>query len=214
MGDEALGSLTIPPWVPDAVAIAARALNSDLARRGDHQYREQYREVLTRILTDLRMRRVWVELLKQTRDSSRTFQYPAIQMWDCDNAADRQNIAIASLLYYAVNLVMDDPTLMTGRQVETQRHKALDEAKAAYLQGDFTAIRDHETKAAGWAAAATTRLVVDRDTGDAQARCFAILFADQCRRLFGSPLYGVTATVTSVALGRKFSRRTIRGWVS
>jgi hypothetical protein len=109
---------------------------------------------------------------------------------------------------------MSDSTVMTQRQIDTQRREALDEAKSAYLRGDIAAAQHFETKATDWAAAAKTRLAVDRDTGDAQARCLAILFADQCRTLFGSPLYGVTSIVASVAIGRKLSRRTIRGWVS
>jgi hypothetical protein len=202
-------ALTIPPWVPDAVSNAARALCADAVKRGD----VESLEVLKRLVTDRQMRRVWKELIKQTKELTTTFLHTAKPTWDFDNGVDRQATAMASLLYLAVNLVMDDPTVMTRRQVEIQRRRVLDEAARALAQGDSAAARDHEAKAVRWAAAAETRLVVERDTGDAQARCFAIVFADQCRQLFGSPLYWVTATVGSVSLGRKLTTRRVRGWV-
>jgi hypothetical protein len=204
-----LGPLTIPLWVPDAVGIAARALYADAIKRGDGQYVE----VLKRLVTDPRMRKVWAELLKRTRNSKSTFLHLAKQTWDFDDEADRQNTALSSLLYLAVNLVMSDPTVMTRAQVEAERHRCLDDQMAAHHRGDVSAARNHEAKATSWAAAAATRLVVERDSGDAQGRCFAILFADQCRHLFGSPLYGMTAVVASVAIGRRFTQRRIRGWV-
>jgi hypothetical protein len=173
-------------------------------------------EPLKRLVIDGRMRPVWVELLKQTRTLPRAFRYPAIPRWELNDVTARQERALASLFFFAVNLAMNAPRVITRSQVETRRRKALDERMAALDQGDVVAAMDHKTKADKWAAVgkSTTRLVVERDTGDAQARCFAISFADQCRQLFGSSLYGVTARVTSVALGRKFSQRTIRGWVS
>jgi hypothetical protein len=209
--DVAPGALVIPPWVPDAVSKAARALNPPAGKGDDNPIYE----VLKRLLVDQRMRRVWRELTKQKKDSATTFVHSAKLTWDFDNAADRQDTAIASLLYLAVNLAISDPTVMTRREVEVQRRRFLDKTAAAFVQGDVAAARDHEVKAADWAAAAATRtrLVVERDTGDSQARCFAILFADQCRRIFGSPLYGVTATVASVALGRKLTARAVRNWV-
>jgi hypothetical protein len=207
--DVAPEALVIPSWVPDAVSKAARALNPP-AGKDDHN---PTFEALKRLLVDQRMRRVWTELIKKKKDSTATFLHSAKPTWDFDNVVDRQDTAIASLLYLAMNLAICDPTVMTRREVEVQRRGVLDKAAAAFIQGDVAAARDHEAKAADWAAAAETRLVVERDTGDAQARCFAILFADQCRRLFGSPLYGVTATVASVALGRKLTTRVVRGWV-
>ena len=173
-------ALTIPPWVPDAVCNAARALYADAVKRDD----VEFVVVLKRLVTHQQMRPVWRELIKQTRESTTTFLHSAKPTWNFHNVADRQNTAIASLLYLAINLAMDDPTVMTEREVKTAAPAAVE-----------------------------TRLVVERDTGDAQARCFAILFADQCRRLFGSPLYGVTATVGSVALQRKLTTRAVRGWV-
>jgi hypothetical protein len=212
--DDGPGSLAIPSWVPDAVATAARALHADVLKWADQNYLKSYVEVLQRLVADPRMQRVWAELLKRRRDSTRTLLHPAKQTRYFDDEATQQNIALASLLYLAVNLVMSDPTVMTRAQVAAERCRCIDDQMAALHRGDVSAARDHEAKATAWGAAASARLVVDRDTGDAQGRCFAILFADQCRRFFGSPLYGVTAEVASVAIGRPFTRRMIRGWVS
>jgi hypothetical protein len=43
----------------------------------------------------------------------------------------------------------------------------------------------------------------DRNRGDATARWFARAVSDQCRTLFGSPMYGLVAIIASVTLGRK-----------
>jgi hypothetical protein len=198
-----------PKWVPPPVAIAARALCEDRLGHSD------YIEVLKRLVTDPRMQRVWVELQKKTRGSKRTLRYPAKTTWDLDDPTAQHDRALASLLYLAVNLAMDAPRVMTQRQVKVLSRKALDKAKAVFADGEDVAAREYRAKAANLrAAAASSKLIVKRDTGDAQARCFAIMFAHQCRELFGLSLYGVTARVASVALGRTFDVREIREWVA
>jgi hypothetical protein len=57
-----------------------------------------------------------------------------------------------------------------------------------------------------------SRLVVDRNTDSAQARCFCILFIDFCRQLFGRSLYRVTGIVASVALEQKITDQAVRSW--
>ena len=143
-------ALTIPPWVPEAVSNAARALYADAVKRDD----DESLEVLKRLITDRRMRRVWAELAKHTSNSATAFFHSAKPTWDFGNVTDRQDTAIASLLYLAVNLAISDPTVMTRREVETQRRRVLDEAARAVVQGDSAAARDHKAKATVWAAAA------------------------------------------------------------
>jgi hypothetical protein len=193
-------------WVPPAVVSAVRALYADASGNSD------YINVLKRLVTDPRMQRVWVELQKQTRGPKRTLRYPAKTTWDLDDPTAQHDRALASLLYSAVNLAVSAPKVMTRRDAEAQRRQLHEEAEVAHVQGDDA--REQLSKAATWAKAVSSRLIVERDTGDAQAQCFAIMFADQCRQLFGSPLYGVTATVASVALGRPFNRRQIRDWLN
>ncbi|MFZ2137145.1 MAG: hypothetical protein WAV78_09510, partial [Xanthobacteraceae bacterium] len=52
----------------------------------------------------------------------------------------------------------------------------------------------------------------DRNRGDATARWFARAVSDQCRTLFGSPMYGLVAIIASVTLGRKIEPRMVRQW--
>ena len=219
---DAPGSLPLLPWVPDAVAYAARALYADAVRRHDNQYLE----VLKRLVTDCRMQPAWAQLLKRRRKQYRStepFFHPAKPVWDIpDNTLERQHRAIGSLLFLAVNLAVDSARVMTRREVETVRRKALDDASklrdvAKFLSPPDPALEAadaREREAALWGAAYSGPLVVQRDMGDARARYFVILFASQCRQLFGSPLYGLTATVASVALGRQLTPRPVRQWVS
>jgi hypothetical protein len=56
------------------------------------------------------------------------------------------------------------------------------------------------------------RTAVGRERGDGDVRWFALIIAARCRALFGSSLYGITATITSVALGQKIEQHTVRKW--
>jgi hypothetical protein len=47
---------------------------------------------------------------------------------------------------------------------------------------------------------------------DGRARWIALTIGDKFRALFGSPMYGLTATLTSVVLGRRIEPRTARHW--
>ena len=133
MDGDARDDARIPHYtagVPDPVSNAARALYADAVKRGDRQSLE----VLKRLVTDLRMQRAWGELVKRTRKeyrSTATFLRPARAAWGIpEDTIERQHIAIGSLLYLAVNLVVDSPRVMTRQQVETARRKALDDASA------------------------------------------------------------------------------------
>jgi hypothetical protein len=48
-----------------------------------------------------------------------------------------------------------------------------------------------------------------RDSGD---QWLALAITRECRWLFGSPLYGVTAIIMSVILDRKIAPRAVRQW--
>jgi hypothetical protein len=47
---------------------------------------------------------------------------------------------------------------------------------------------------------------------DSRARQIALVIGDQFRVLFGSPMYGLTATITSVVLGRQINSRQTEQW--
>jgi hypothetical protein len=54
---------------------------------------------------------------------------------------------------------------------------------------------------------------LERESGDLKERWFARAIASKCKTLFGSPMYGLTAIITSVAFGREINPRTVRQWV-
>jgi hypothetical protein len=217
-------SLTVPTWVPEPVAQAARALH-------DHHLKANNVKscALQRLVADERMRRVWGELSKRRREryqKTDVFQYCANLPWvDTDAPQDHQDAAMASLLYFAVNHAGNAPRVITRKELETVRGKEHDKVAALGVAADeirlygpsqaaaVKVIEDHarnlEEQLSKMEA---SPLVVERDTGDAQARCFCILFAGRCRQLFGSPLYGITAIVASVALGREITDRAAREW--
>jgi hypothetical protein len=60
--------------------------------------------------------------------------------------------------------------------------------------------------------AAESPLVVHRNHGNPEARGYVRLLARETRKLFGSPLYGSLAKVTSVALGKEVSLLQARKW--
>ena len=48
---------------------------------------------------------------------------------------------------------------------------------------------------------------------DGRARWVALTIGNTFRTLFGKPMYGLTATITSVVLGREIKLRTVRQWL-
>lgn len=62
--------------------------------------------------------------------------------------------------------------------------------------------------------AADTSTALDRDRGNRGARWFARAVSSRCQELFGSPLYGLTAIMSSVVLGRDIEPPVVRQWCS
>jgi hypothetical protein len=226
--------ITNPPWLPPAVAQAARALRADHSKRHVDCDKCEYILVLERLLTDRRMKSVWAELSKRKRENYRptkAFKHPSQLSWvDPGDADSRQNHAMTSLFYFALNHAATGARVMTSAEVLKLRSRLLNDAKtlrtaadlirrripnqAAAAQVNDDIARACETDAALLAADRPNRLVVERRRGDPQARCFAILLADRCRQLFKAPLYGVTATLVSVASRRQITKRAVREWCS
>jgi hypothetical protein len=207
-------SIRIPFWVPDSVAEVVRG-------RRLLQY-----ELLSlvRLTCDPQMRSVWRELSRRHRNGA--FLYPA----------ERQDAAMAELFSEAMRHAFRSQTVITRRQAE-QRHRELME-KADELLADGSVLFTQAVNRDGYggdarhgerwgriAAAARAlkeiaaenlaiemRTALDRDRGDGQVRWFALIIAEKCRTLFRAPLYGVTATITSVALNRSITPRTVRQW--
>jgi len=213
--------LRIPAWVPKEVARSAR---DGLDRR------------FWPLVRDSRMRNVWT-VLSQRRNGS--FMYPASATVAAATAEERQDKAMVALFNYAIAATLWPGTIITRGKAEEKRRRFL--AKAEALQADAEIwLRDApaDTAFGLWSSdcgpdkhwlrlmaasqayremgaetyAADTRVVLDRARGDGDIRWFALAIASKCQELFGSPLYGTTATIASVALGRKVERRSVREW--
>lgn len=225
MTAEDSASLTIPTWVPEPVAQAARTLHAHYLKSNN----VKHNAVLHRLIANERMRNVWTELSRcrrQQYQKTNVFLHPANLLWiDSETPQDHQGAAMASLLNFAVNLAVDAPGVITRKQLETVRSRMVD--RAAALRAAANDIRRYGPSQAAAAKVnddiardleellpkmEESPLVVDRDTGDAQGRCFALLLTRYCRHLFGSPLYRISAIVASVALGREITPRAVQEW--
>jgi hypothetical protein len=225
---------THPPWVPTPVAQAALVLRADHLKHHVKCDSCEYILVLESLLTNWRMKVVWKELSKRRREnyrSTKAFKYQSQLSWiGPDDADSSQNNAMRSLLYFVLNHAVNGARVMTRAEVLMLHSRLLNEAEtlrtaatlirrrnpnqAAAAQVNDDTARACEADAALLAADESNRLVVERRRGDGQARCFAILLAGRFRQLFGSPMYGLTATVVSVALRRQITNRAVREWCS
>jgi hypothetical protein len=214
--------LPIPAWVPEPVA---SIFGNDAG------------VVAGRLLRDPRMRNVWKPLLSRRPDGR--FMHSASVSVRGANAQQRQGAAMAELFHYVVCATMWPGTITTRSKAEQKRRRFL--AKAEELRADAEMwLRDAPADApfglwtndfgpdthwrrlmdaseaykeiAAEAYAGDMRMALDRARGDGDVRWFALAVADKCRSLFGSPMYGVTSTLVSVALGRKVGHRLVREW--
>jgi hypothetical protein len=209
-------SLTIPTWVPELVAQAARTLRAHYLKSNSISHNV----ILERLIADERMRRVWKELSRHRRE-----QHQPTDAFLRSSELLKQDAAMTSLFYFALNLAVNAPAVITRKELETVRSETLHRVAALRAAADEIRLYGPSQAAAAKVnddiarhleeplpRMEASRLVVERDTGDAQARCFSILFTGYCRQVFGSPLYGTTATVASVALGREITARAVREW--
>jgi hypothetical protein len=227
--------LEIPSWVPAAIAqsVAARyAEEVDRAYRAARRSESGYfahdvpdehvvradaadllRDVVAHwqpLVADRRMERVWREL-------SRRRALPPL----------RQDEAMLALFNLAFTCREQRGATTTQRQVEQQRDYYL--GKAAALLDDATAMqrswRDewlerHEKLAAAAQAyqayaaevyAISSPMALERKH-DGRARWVVLSISSAFHTLFGHRMYGSTATIASVILGREIDTRTVRFW--
>jgi hypothetical protein len=188
------------------------------------------------LVHDPRMRNVREPLSRRRGDG--TYMHPALPSVPGANAAERQDRAIADLLNTATHAALFPGTIITRREAEQKRSRFL--AKADELRADAEMWlrdapatspngiwRDHVPdecwrrlmdasraykEIAAESYSADMRHAVDRDRADGDVRWFAVIIANRCRALFGSSLYGITAIITSVALGQSIKPHTVQKW--
>ena len=215
----------IPTWVPPSVAVLAREPSLPPFPN------DQSRTLLTRLLTDPRMRSVWKELTRKDRRTGR-FLHPA-RLVDLlsgiTEASERQDRAMQLLVPLALGPFMTgvQPAARLRRDVDKDRAEAREmarrlrewAAREGAVAGYRWRVRAKKLKKAAEAfdeivteVEARCIAVVDRDRGRLEARGLAMLIAENCERLFGSVLPAVTATMTSVALDCEVSAQQVRDW--
>lgn len=219
--------LRIPSWVPPAIADCARTEweavhNSSLNGQLLAELHPPTPQSLERLVCDLRMRSVWRELSRRHRNGA--FLHPA----------EQQDVAMVEL-FLAAWLCVLRPQITRTRRPAEQRHrevtKRADElrvegfvllsravkrdgadAKNIERYDRIVAAADALKEYADETLTIELRTARDRGHGEGKARWFALAVTKKCRALFGAPLYGVSATITSVALNRSVKPRTVRQW--
>jgi len=178
------------------------------------------------LVSDPRMRGVWHELSRRRNGG---FLHPA-------RAPSTQEAAMVELFELALACRKQHWTATTRGEVERQRRRFL--ARAEELEDDAMTmlaqslpsrgkdILTFEQRSELWqklehaadackeyarALDATKCFILEREH-DSRARQLALVISDQFRTLFGSPMYGLTATITSVVLGRLINSRQTEQW--
>jgi hypothetical protein len=216
--------LDIPSWVPEPIAQWARArhateINSiyyeaskEDVYLNDAIVEDELADRATRYLPlvrDRRMQSVWRELYRRRNGA---FLYPA--------RSGDQDAALIELINTALMCRIRREATTTRSEIEQERDRFL--ARADQLLADILtlegkhvgklfaaaqAYRDHANEI--YASNSTTALERRHDGG---GRWVALTISDKFRELFDQPMYGLTATITSVILDRDIKTRTVRKW--
>jgi len=223
----------IPAWVPTTVAECAQFLRPQkilIKKRllTVPRLTDPSRTILTRLLTDPRMRSVWAELTRKERRTGR-FLHPS-RLERYAEASERQDRAMAALISSVLWPFGHGvrPTARLRRDVDKDRAEAREmarklrelAAREGAVERYYTLVRAKKLEDAAKAlddiasdALGGSFAVVDRDRGSLEARGLAIWIAHSCEMLFfGSPLPSVIATMTSVALDCEVLAQQVRDW--
>jgi hypothetical protein len=220
----AVPQLIIPSWVPEPIAQHVRTMQAndiasiryEMTREDDYFDVAVFQDELAGIVEhysplvcDRRMQGVWREL---TRKRDGAFLHPAL--------SGDQDAALVELFDTALMCQIRREATTTRGHVEQERDRFL--AKAAELQRDaaemdweyFTKLlaaaqvyRDHASKI--YTANIATVLEYQHD---GRARWVALTISAKFRELFASPMYGLSAIITSIIRGREITSRTVRSW--
>jgi len=107
-------------------------------------------------------------------------------------------LTMAHELELAAKTMWENPDCSIDKRYERERRLQ----EAAKICRDYA----HETHAVAMRMAPLER------SHDGRARWVGLAMANKFHELFGFPMYGLTATITSVVLGRNVSKRRIRQW--
>jgi hypothetical protein len=181
-----------------------------------------------RLLTDPRMKAIWAQFIRRRRLTGQ-YLYPArVFLKHHGEASRRQDFALLMLFGLVVELGECPPRTMLRREFNAKQKER--KAIACKLWAEADTLADEEEiggSAPGGAKALRAaadmlfrmsleppagKVIVERDRGERDVQAVAMTIAGACTWLFGSPLYAVTATLTSVALDRPVTARKVREW--
>lgn len=229
----------VPSAVADDARRAWLKFKSQVEREGRiPPYIERASKLLKRLVCDERMRNVWRELSKRRRRDGE-FMYPT-RLEPGEDKDTQQIWAMDVLFQWVVFRALHPDSVITCRKAEQRHKETLDKAKQLredaarlFVESIFRSTlgssrlpyRELEQRPRVLYRAAkilenyaAENLAFDMNTalkrgrGDGDIHWLALGVAKVCRTLFGSPMYGVTATIVSVALDHDIDARTVRQW--
>jgi hypothetical protein len=218
--------LRIPAWVPKPVADKARELSRQSIAPP---------ALLDALATNTRMRWVWAELSKRHGDG---YLHPVRALKQ--PVADPQDFGMALLFAHTLAIMQDVPyrlsfesrkeaeaardthSMMAGR-LRTLAQAFVETLPPAHRNYEaFRRLNSEDVRKLEDAAGVLEQLAQDeyehalelpeRVRSNALARHVSGELVKTCRTIFGTSLYGVVATIASVALESDISKSTVRAW--
>ncbi len=183
--------LKMPPWVPSLVKKEARRWYEDNIEAGW----TAEAAMIIRLATDDRMKQVWEERCIQASPEGA-------------RALFSEAVFAASHCRVSSRAELENERTILMTMAERLRRDAI---SADYLNQAATY---YEERAANFADAFRDPMTVDRDTGDPDARAFAIVLTAKCRELFGRPRHESVRIMASVAFEREIPLGGIKGWAA
>jgi hypothetical protein len=227
----------LPNWTPEPVRRTVQTIEQQ-------NWTFDYRPILRRLAFDVRMKRVWSELLKK-KTKSGDFAHQARRQDDSDQRTnhDLQFAAMRELLLYVIIVAFEKRPVAKPKEIEAARNTALRYEQAlrnvagdmalAMTRGELGLTETFEIKqladndrlallrVADWYAKYVQALrkpndplMVAKHRDDPIQRGVHISIANKLNYTFGRRLDRTAATLASVALGVKIGVRPARSALS
>jgi hypothetical protein len=202
MNNTASPGLQIPSWCPPNISSLAQKLYKK------HRASQLDSEILVRLVTHPKMKRVWHELRKQVRENNQSNLVPR---YKANRLFPDQDSAIKELFLHA----FDNGRLNLALPQETHPHWA--QQAAQKLRADSALILRSLSRKSALpmtrcllkAAKVYERLRYKERNG---VSGIAINLAGIMKAIFGTPMYETTATITTVITETKVTGRMVRTW--
>lgn len=192
----------IPEWVPDYIAAKAREL------RQAHADSAIAVDLIERLTTDVRMRRVWAELDKRNRRTKGPRHIVAARF--ASRGIDERSAA-AGLLEFTFDLgrltLMLPSADNPARPYKARAQKYRDESEQLADDPDGQGIRRRLLALAQYCDSITY-------SAHNPSEAIATEIASWLTTVFGTPMFKITALITGVITRQEISERKVRTWVA